>query len=109
MARPQCDTHPCYGSQGFIILFGFMVGMLERHCDAPNKWAKSFVSLHSRVMYASLPEGSIHLGLHHANHHVLCFQFSMLNVYHPYGSHLKGRAIKVTSHFVFLIMVGGHI
>jgi len=31
----------------------------------------------------------------------MCFQGSMLNVYHPYGSHLKGRAIKVTSHLCF--------
>jgi hypothetical protein len=23
----------------------------------------------------------------------MCFQFSMLNIYHPYGCHLKGRAI----------------
>jgi hypothetical protein len=33
------------------------------------------------------------LGRHHASLTTMCFQFIMLNFYHPYGCHLKGRAI----------------
>jgi hypothetical protein len=48
----------------------------KRHCDAPRKWAKSLVSLCSKVMWSPLNKyfqhhyKRIHLGNHHATHHV---------------------------------------
>ncbi len=55
----------------------------------------TLVSLHSKVMWIPLkkyfPNNSrIHLGFTMLTT-TMSFQFSMLNIYHPYGCHLKGR------------------
>ncbi len=62
-----------------------------------QKWAKSLVFLYilrsCGVHYRNISPADLKdhpLGLHHANHHVMwCFQFSMLNIYHPCVCHLK--------------------
>ncbi len=62
------------------------------------------MSLHSRVMLRSLQKHfrhnywRIHLGLTMLA--TMCFQFSMLNIYHPFRyHHLKGRAVMWWSHY----------
>jgi hypothetical protein len=73
--------------------------LLETSLQIQKLKAFSFlVSFHLKVMWNSPysiktfpPQLKDPLGLHHANHHV--FQLNMLNIYHPYQCHLKGRAI----------------
>jgi hypothetical protein len=57
-----------------------------------TQWAKSLVSLHSKVMWSPLYKHlrhhwQIHLGFTIWN--TMCFQFSMSNIYHPYGCHSR--------------------
>ncbi len=44
---------------------------------------------------------SIHLGFNMLP--TMCIQFSMLNIYHPYGYHLKGRAVMQPAACFFLL------
>jgi hypothetical protein len=55
----------------------------------------TLVSLHSKVMWIPVKKyfthnSRIHLGFTMLTT-TMCFQFSMLNIYHPYGCHVKDR------------------
>ncbi len=55
----------------------------------------TLVSLHSKVMWIPLKTYFPHNSMIHLVFTMptitMCFQFSMLNIYHPYGCHVKGR------------------